>query len=117
MQVTRDSLPTLRDVLASLDSQPDQWLFMPADEPWSLDSPCIPLDTHDLDDDEELPPLAKQLNLQCALLVSDLRGIRHNATAQLGSVTDEQLFGAFMYYYDNDAYKDFGHLYDPPPHP
>ena len=114
MNARRDTLPKLKDVLATIESQPDHWLFLPAEEPWSLESPCAILDTDDLDDGEDLPPLAKELDLQCTLLVSDLQGIRYNATAQLGSLTPEQFFDAFMYYYDNDAYKDFGHLYDPP---
>ena len=114
MNASRDSLPKLEDVLGTIDAQPDDWLFLPSGEPWSLESPCAILDTDDLDEDEDLPPLAKELDLRCTLLVSDLKDIRDNATAQLGSITPAQFFDAFLYYYENDAYKDFGRLDEPP---
>ena len=61
--------------------------------------------------------LARDLDLQCTLLVSDLKDVRYNAAARLGAVTLDQFFDAFLYYYDNDADKDFGRLYDPPLQP
>ncbi len=113
MPLDRNALPTLREVLDTIDNQPDNWLFLPSSEQWSLDSPCAILDTSDLDDDDDTPPEAKAADLMLALSVSQVQDIIHNAKAQLGAITAEQGLEGFLYYYDNDAFKDFGFLYVP----
>jgi hypothetical protein len=113
MRDASHQLPTFRSVLASIDDQPNHWLFLPASEDWHLDSPCAVLTTDDLEPDEEIPAFAREHDLTCALDVAAVQDVVSNASQQLGTPTIEQLFDAFLYYYDNDAFKDFGSLYGP----
>lgn len=53
------------------------------------------------------PAILAPCALQDALDAAGIEDIIYNARDQLGKPTLEQLFDAFLYYLENDAYIDF----------
>lgn len=104
----------LRDVLRDPTGYDYRcWLYLPEDEPWSLDSIAMPLRDEDISPEEELDPdagipeIAKQNLLMRSLEITTVEEIRVNLQQQIGdpeTLTDELLLEAFLYYYDNDAF-------------
>jgi hypothetical protein len=80
---------------------------MPFDKKWKLDTQCAVLDPNDCEGDAEVPEFAAQNGLSYVLSVQQIQDIQANATAQRQGLTDQELFEAFLYYYDNDAYIKF----------
>jgi len=106
---------TLRQALISIDSQSSRcWLFLPASVSWTLDSVCLIEESEEvppeLEDDPNagLPQAAKDNDLMYALSVTEVQDIVANARTQKSVVSDRELFEAFLYYYDNDAYIELG---------
>ncbi len=89
-----------------------QWsdaLFLPEDEVWNVDTEGLILDPNDVEDDsEEVPRVAKEKNLMYALSVQDVQNIVYNAKQQKEKAAVTELLEAYLYYYDNDAYIDWG---------
>jgi len=104
-----DGIIKLSDVL--LHSEKFEWsdaLFLIKDEKLTLDSKCAVLDPDDVEDDaDEDPKYAKENNLKYALTMQDTQSIAENAKEQKSDCTVEDLFKAFLYYYNNDAFIDF----------
>jgi hypothetical protein len=106
---------TLREILTRADQQPPKaWLYLPADTPWNLESdaealisPEVPPDRED-DPDAGTPDVAKKMSLMRALPITTVQEIVENALSQRSDATAEELFKAFIYYYDNDAFIDLG---------
>jgi hypothetical protein len=110
----------LRDVLVEIGElvDPDgrdvkeyveDWLFLPRRRPWTLGSPAVLLElSEDEEDDEEaeMPELAKKEGLKLALEGADVQSIICNARQQKRDVSLDEIFAAFLYYYDFDAFKD-----------
>ena len=107
-----DSVPELISLQAILDHPEDltwsDWVYLPANEEWTLESKGLVLDADDLEPDEDIPAPAKDVGLKEALLVQDVQAIVSNLQQQLSargiepSLTDK--LQAFKYYYDNDAF-------------
>lgn len=97
---------TLRYLLVNIEQF--EWsdaLFLPEDAIWSLDTHCLVLDPDDVEDDaDEVPRLAKDNNLMYTLGIQTIQDIVRNAYEQKIECTDVDLFKAFLYYYDNDAF-------------
>jgi hypothetical protein len=104
-----DKLIRLRDVLINVEEF--EWrdaLFVKRDEEWTLDSKCAVLDPDDVEDDaDEEPRFAIDNNLKYALNMQEVRGILKNAYEQKSNCNEDDLFKAFLYYYDNDAFMLF----------
>ncbi|MRN57384.1 DUF7716 domain-containing protein [Paenibacillus monticola] len=96
----------LRNILNNIEQF--EWsnaLFLPEDETWDLDTKGAVIDPDDVEDDsEEVPKFARENNLQYALDIQTIKGIIKNAFLQKVECTDDDLFEAFLYYYDNDAF-------------
>ncbi|SCW66692.1 hypothetical protein SAMN04487970_102646 [Paenibacillus tianmuensis] len=103
-----EKLMVLRDILNNIEQF--EWsddLFLPEDETWSLDTKgaVLPDDIDDMENDsDEIPKFAKEHNLKYVLGIDSVRGIISNISDQKASCTDNDLFEAFLYYYDNDAF-------------
>lgn len=104
-----DHLTTLREVLHRAEEQPwDAKLYLPTNEVWELGTRCAVLvDSQDRDEDEE-PPFARENGLTYALLMSAVQDIVSNAQQQVANITPEQMLAALLFFYDCDAFIDFG---------
>jgi negative regulator of genetic competence, sporulation and motility len=100
----------LSDVL--VNSEKFEWsdaLFMSRVEEWTLNSSCAVLDPDDIEDDaDEEPKFAQDNNLKYILSIQDIQSIVDNAKQQKTCCTENDLFEAFLYYFDNDAFIEFG---------
>ena len=84
-------------------------LYLPEDEPWTLDTRCALVDANDPSADDTLgPAFAQAHRLRFALDYRMVRGIRNNLMQQVASPSDLLLLEAFLYYYDNDAFLRVG---------
>jgi hypothetical protein len=102
-----------KEVLRRIGSYSTEcWVFLPEEDPWRVDSPCLVLKSDEVSPEEEdqpdagVPEVAKQLGMMQALTVADVQDVIENCNDQLENASDEVLFEAFIYYYDNDSYID-----------
>ena len=104
-----ERLIPLREALTLAETSPhDAALFLPSDAVWAIETPCAILAIDPYDDGEVDPPFARQRGLRRALSVSQIQDIVANAREQIAEPTPEQLLAAFLFYYDRDAFIDFG---------
>ena len=100
---------TIKDVL--MDASNLHWsdsLFLPEDEEWKLETKGIVWDPDDVESDEdEVPKIAEENGLFCSIGIQAIKQVVDNVRQQLGSCSVEQLFEAFLYHYDNDAFIEF----------
>jgi hypothetical protein len=110
----------LRDLLVELGElvEPDGyhvkehvggWLFLPQQEPWTLESPAVLLKLDEYEEDDETfanPELAKKEGLKLVLFGGDVQQIICNARQQKRNVSLDEIFTAFLYYVDHDAFTD-----------
>jgi hypothetical protein len=93
---------TLAEVLGKASRfNPGHFLYLPMDEVWHLGTECAVLPQSDIDG---VPDIAQQSGLSYALGVAAIQDIVANAAAQVKGVSLDQLFRAFLYYYDHDAF-------------
>jgi hypothetical protein len=91
--------------------EPAGWLFLPKDRQWTLESPAAVLELNEVppgtenEEEVETPELAKSHGLKRVLLSVDIQGIIDNARQQKSDVDLNEIFGAFLYYYEFDAFK------------
>ena len=83
-------------------------LYLSPNEPWTLDTPALVLNPDDASDDEEEPEEARAAGLRYALGIQDVKGVADNARQQRKEATTGDLLRALRYYYDHDAFIDFG---------
>jgi hypothetical protein len=102
-------LVRLQEALSLADHSPLQTaLFLPPGVKWNLETPCALLEIDPYDDSEDSPPFAQEHRLRHTLRASQLQDILENAREQLANPAPEQLLAAFLFYWDRDAYIDFG---------
>ena len=102
------NLQKLSDVLNNINEY--SWqdsLFLPENKNWNLESNCAVLNMDNLSVDEEIPQLAIDNKLIYALSIADLQDIVENAKEQLPHCSNEEIFKAFLYYFNNDAFIEF----------
>lgn len=99
---------TIREVLEEKDAF-SGWLYL-SPKTWTLDTEGIFIaDDIDADPAAPFPPaILAPCNLQEALDAAGIEDIISNAKDQLDSPTIDQLFEAFLFYVENDAFMDFG---------
>jgi hypothetical protein len=100
-------LVSVRQILQSPDEY-SGWLYLP-DPPWNLDTQGVfAEDDKDADPaDDPRPNIAKINDWQEVLDSASIEDIVTNAKAQIGTATSQQLFDAFVYYFENDAFIAF----------
>lgn len=100
-------LVTIRQVLQNPE-QHSGWLYLP-ETTWSLDTQgAFGEDDKDADPDADpRPEIARTNDWQEVLDVASIEDIVSNAAAQIDNPTIEQLFDAFLYYFENDAFITF----------
>ena len=83
-------------------------LFLPEGKKWGLETKGLVWDPDDVDSDEdEVPRIAEENGLLCHIGIQAIQQVVDNARQQLRNCSVEQLFDAFLYYYDNDAFIEF----------
>ena len=107
------SLTDLRTVLKNINQLPwNEYLFLPKDKNWSLDSICSiinwdELDEEEVGDDGDTPKYAIDNNLIYVFDIATVQEIVNNANQQFPQTSEAQLLEAFMYYFKNDAFISF----------
>jgi hypothetical protein len=97
-------------LLAIAENSPRAWVYLPADQDWSLDSKCAILESDEVPPELEdepgagLPEFAKRNGLMQTLPVAVVQDIVMNARAQKPDAAVDVLFRAFQYYHENDAF-------------
>jgi hypothetical protein len=108
-----NQIDTFRNVLKNIEKYTGGWVFLPTEGKWRLESKSVILKLEEVppemedEPDAGVPEFAKQNHLTTALCVSNIQDIVNNAKMQILNPSDEQLFEAFMYYHENDAFIDF----------
>lgn len=90
-----------------LDAEQFPWnehVYMSKDESWTLDSSCYIFNLSELADDEDDPKFAIENNLRCVLSVGDIQDVVLNMKQQKENCSEQELFNAFIYYFENDAF-------------
>lgn len=83
-------------------------LYVEPKEQWDAHTRAAVLDPNETEDPDEEPEFAKQNGLRYALEIGAVKEIVDNAREQRPSATVDELLAAFNYYYDRDAFIDFG---------
>lgn len=98
---------TIREALENTDVF-QGWLYLPA-KPWSLSTEGIFIkENRDADPAAPfLPAILAPCQLKETLDAASMEDIILNAEQQLGRPTLEELFEAFLFYVENDAFIDF----------
>jgi hypothetical protein len=105
------AIRTFREVLKNIDNEEEKWIFLPEKAAWSLESPCGVLALDEIlpdSEDEGIPQFAVEHELMLTLQVADAKSIKENILLQKGSASTEEVFEAFCFYYDHDAFMVFG---------
>lgn len=98
--------------LGEVLSNPDDFswrhsLFMPPDRPWTLETPVLVEDGDDVEEDEDLPRSVVERKFRYVLTMQSVQDIVVNARLQKPSANLAELLAAFVYYFENDAFKAF----------
>jgi hypothetical protein len=100
-----------RDVLETImERSTREWLYLPTGGNWSLESEAATLESDEvppeLEDelDAGVPDFAKMHGLRQTLDVATLQDVVSNARQQRPHATLDDLFAAFKFYYDRDAF-------------
>ncbi|MCA9191116.1 MAG: hypothetical protein KDB03_05130 [Planctomycetales bacterium] len=87
------------------------WLYLPESGEWNLNSPCLLLESRELTDEEasdpefDVPEEAKRHQMQEVLYSEDVKDIVLNALSFNPSFEINEIYDAFMFYIENDAFK------------
>lgn len=102
---------TVQTVLETINNLPIKcWIYLPVDEEWSLNSRAAVLESEEVPPEHEddplagIPEIARENRLMQALPVADVQDIVTNARRQKPDATLAEIFAAFLYYYDHDAF-------------
>ncbi len=86
------------------------WVYLPNNDEWTLESKSAVLESEEVPPELEsvpdagVPAFAIDNSLMQALPVSEVQDIVNNAKQQKTDISIDEIFEAFLYYYDNDAY-------------
>ncbi|WP_323637283.1 hypothetical protein [Pectobacterium polaris] len=98
----------LREVLG--DAENIDWrlaLYLPKDvSAWGLNSLVVIEDPDDVDscEPDEDPEIVKNAGYRYFMGIQSVQGIVSNTKSQINNVSDEELFSALMFYFENDAF-------------
>ena len=110
-----ERLEEFHEVLATIMGRsPHEWVYLPSDEAWSLQSKSATLMSEEVPPDQEdapdagVPQLAKSNGLIQTVDVATLQDIVSNARMQRPLATPDDLFRAFRFYFERDAFIELG---------
>ncbi|HWU54675.1 MAG TPA: hypothetical protein VN175_04175 [Rhizomicrobium sp.] len=109
-----DQTKTFRNLLRSLANEWHRgWIYLPSHKNWSLDSECAVLASDEVppeledEPDAGIPQFAKQRDLIQVMPVASLQDVVSNAHQQKPLATPDELFAAFKFYCEHDAFIVF----------
>ena len=96
---------TIRMVLETIGEQPETWLYLPPQQ-WTLETKGIfSQDSSELAEDEiGIPHEYQDKGWIATLDQATIEDIVLNAKEQKETVSVEELFEAFLFYYEHDAF-------------
>lgn len=107
-------LCSFKDLLTTIMERSERdWVFLPSNLNWSLESISTSLELDEVppemegEPDAGVPQFAKDHNLIEVVPVVVLQDVASNALQQRPNATIEDIFCAFKFYYENDAFIDF----------
>lgn len=101
-----DGFRRLAEVLEDIETLPWNYaLYLPSGETWTPETPCAVLDPDDYGDDEEGPEFALQNGLRYGLGIQQVQDVVRFALTKNPEASVADLFSAFLYYYDHDAFE------------
>ena len=109
---------TLREVFqhAKRRTLPKEWLYLPANTEWTLDTDGVFLDWEsEAKDEDEIPLVAKRKNLRESLDDGTIEQVVDWADRLAGREDDSARLDVFRYYFRFDAFPDKLGAPDPPP--
>jgi len=109
---------TLREVFqhAKRRTLPKNWLYLPADAEWTLDTDGLFLDWENEEKDaDEVPVVAMQRNLRETLDDGTIEQVVVWADRLAGREDESARLDVFRYYFRFDAFPDKLSAQDPPP--
>jgi hypothetical protein len=109
---------TLREVFHHAKSRtlPKQWLYLPADTEWTLETDGVFLDGENEEKDVDgVPQVVKRLNLREGLDDATIEDVVDWADRLAGAENDFARLEVFRYYHKHDAFPDRLGAPDPPP--
>ncbi|CDL85125.1 DUF7716 domain-containing protein [Xenorhabdus szentirmaii] len=105
------NLVSISKVLLFPEDNPEGWFYLPPDDSrWNLKTEGVfSLDSVDFhyDSDEFLPVQAKEGGWIETLDNASIEEIIENARIQLGNPSINELFNAFLFYFQDDAFIEF----------
>ncbi|CDG19899.1 conserved protein of unknown function [Xenorhabdus poinarii G6] len=105
------NLVSISEILLVPEANPEGWFYLPPDESsWNLKTEGVfSLDSADFppDSDEFLPIQAKENGWVETLDNGLIEEVVENAKAQLGNPSIDDLFNAFIFYFQHDAFIEF----------
>jgi hypothetical protein len=103
------------EVIKTIGSRsPNAWVYLPSNKNWSLDTKSAILESDEVppeledEPDAGVPEIAKRNGLIQVLPVTVLQDIITNARSQKEDATLQEIFEAFEFYYNNDAFIILG---------
>jgi hypothetical protein len=103
-----------RDVITTImERSPREWVYLPKAGSWSLEAVSATLESEEVpseleeEPDAGIPALALHHGLMQVLPVTTLQDIIFNARVRKPTASPEDLFRAFKFYYDRDAFIEF----------
>lgn len=103
-----NDLVTIRQIL-NQENEYAGWLYLPP-RPWTLDTKGIFVKKYkdaDPESNDHIPGFIVADGWDVVLDAAGIEDVIYNAEDQISDPTEEQLFRAFMFYVDNDAFIDF----------
>jgi hypothetical protein len=82
-------------------------LYLPSQEAWTIQTKGAVLNPDECEHDQDVPDFAAAQGLQYTLGLHQIQEVVQNARQQKPDVTVDDLFRAFLHYYDHDAFIRF----------
>jgi len=109
-----DKINDFQSILETImDRSTSAWVYLPSGESWSLESKSAVLESEEVpaefDDEPDagIPQFAKDQGFMQVMPVATLQDIVANAREQRRFATADDLFAAFKFYYEHDAFIVF----------
>jgi hypothetical protein len=110
IRIKQETVYPLQDILIHADTLPWQLdLFIDRDGSISGEMRAAIINTEEYDDADE-NPFAHEHGLRYAITVSTVQDVVSYARQQRPEYNPAELVNAFVYYYHNDAFIDFGRI-------